>query len=322
VIAIILLTAVVTWWIDGLRTDARISKLQSGFAETNGFLLGQIKTLSNEISGLRVQMQTDKRDAKQDADTRETKAQNEFNAKIQEKDSEINRLITEKSALQMQNDFWTGQSATILNACSNLASSTSITAANREKIDALVGQVQTTIRMVQDYRSLAETNTSLLANLESSGPELQVEIDGIALPREKTYFDVAMPLTNATEDVFIGSKNVGKRAAERITVEILFSAAYTNSVEVGTECGSQPTLKEHNGRMIPDNDSKHYMVTSLMPISSGGGGFLCQPITFKQSIEKPHDYTFHIVATSGGARLCSIICNLHFKPGVQEPTLE
>jgi hypothetical protein len=317
---------VVLAWLAAHRYYGReITKIKNDAAVSNSFFSGKLSEMSNEINHLHGEIDHNKREAKEEADSREAKAQAGFSAKLQEKDAEINRLTTEKASLQTRNDFWTAQSAIILEACSNLVNSSSVTAANRQEIDSLVGQVQTAVKMVQDYKSLAETNSSLLANLGSSAPELQVVIDGLVLPMGKTVLDIEMPLTNSTQTVTIQVWNVGNRAAERVSVALTFPAAYTNAIEVPEAPGgwnSQPFEKQSGGRWVPDYNTKHYSVVSQMPISSGGAGFGCSPITFKNTIDKPHDYTISILAASGGAKLCLVVCTLHFRPDVHEPKLE
>ncbi|MGD0060663.1 MAG: hypothetical protein ABSD58_14705 [Verrucomicrobiia bacterium] len=285
---------------------------------TNAFLTGQITAMTNENNRLHAEIEKNKQDAKQEAESQETKLQTQYNAKLQEKDAEVNRLTTEKASLQTRNDFWTAQSAVILDACSNLINSSSTTAANRQEIDLLVGQVQTAVK-------LAEANTSLLATIGSTAPQFQVVIDGVALPMNQPLSNMTMPLTNETQTVSIVVRNMGNQSADRVNVALVFSTAYTNSIEVPESWhgwSSEPYMKEENGREVPDLNTKHYSVTSDMPIAAGGAGFGCTSITFKNPIDKPHDYTIEIMAVSGGARPCQVQCGLHFRPGVKESKLE
>jgi hypothetical protein len=317
-----------TWvWRDRVA-DRRVDVINSANAATNSvlnatnsFLNGQITAMTNENNTLHAEMERKSREA----DTKESKSQAEYSAKLQQRDAEINRLTTEKVALQTRNDFWAAQSATILEACSNFVQSQSITASSHQETEALISQVQTVLNMQQDYKSLAEANTSMLATLGASAPELQVAIDGVPLPMKQSVFNMAIPLTNDTQALVIVVRNMGNQTAERINIALTFSSDYTNSIVVPeTSHGwtSEPFMKEQNGRMVSDNDIKNYSVTSDMPIAAGGAGFQCSDIVFKHSADKPHDYAIDVLAASGGAKPCLVHCTLHFRPSTKESHLE
>ena len=152
-------------------------------------------------------------------------------------------------------------------------------------------------------------------------PKWRAMINGIRMPADKNHCVVTLPSTNNIWTVDIAAENIGDATADKVRVDVVYSAAWTNSVEVGPHWVGQPAVDRKSGRMVFLNDRRHYLTISEMPVFPNSS-FGCPALTFRQQLVQSVVFPIGVAISSAGAQEVLLNYVIVFTPGAGDPHLE
>lgn len=152
-------------------------------------------------------------------------------------------------------------------------------------------------------------------------PEWRVWINGLQMPLNKKDCSIAICSTNNVWTLQIGAKNTGDATADRVKVDFVYNAAWTNAVEIQGHWTQEPAGHDESGRFVSNDNVRHCMIVSGFPVGPQST-FDCPPFVFRQQTTQPIVFRIGICIASVGAKSVLANYDVHFRTGLGDPHLE